>query len=347
YLCHVPRPTLVWVLGECPDTNPSWDTTAVGTPLSHPHRTRTPQGTRPPSTPPWPLPSFFAAHPSAVTATPQCHAEHSAPPPATRVRKCGKKQVEVVHGLKCCQSTTTSQLGSPTHANGHDTILKLAGCSCAPRHVRSQSTNLSTTTSIAPRVRRLALPNPLGNLSKMDQVPGCNSTATFPARPLALGCFYPALPDEAPARHNLISRRATFAGPLKKGHRSETAVLRVSFAQSLKPSASHRWEHDLQVTIRNGNNTGHRQTHLHATSVAHCPASHRDFATALQTGNSCRRLDIQAIQTRQSSEFLAMRPMLDITSRRHPVQSAPSPASTWMVVQATTDHSPQLCPSST
>lgn len=97
-----------------------------------------------------------------------------------------------------------------------------------------QSTNLSTTTSIAPRVRRLALPNPPANLSKMDQVPGCNLTATFPARPLALGCFYPALPDEAPARHNLISRQATFAGPLNKGHRSETAVLRVSFAQSLE-----------------------------------------------------------------------------------------------------------------
>ncbi|UQC75167.1 uncharacterized protein CLUP02_01820 [Colletotrichum lupini] len=126
YLCHVPRPTLVWVLGECPDTSPSWDTTAVGTPLSHPHRTRTPQGTRPPSTPPWPLPSFFAAHPSAVTATPQCHAEHSAPPPATRVRKSGRKQVEVAHGLNCCQSTTTSQLGSPTHANGHDTVSFLA-----------------------------------------------------------------------------------------------------------------------------------------------------------------------------------------------------------------------------
>ncbi|KAK7457676.1 hypothetical protein Landi51_01809 [Colletotrichum acutatum] len=56
--------------------------TAVA-PAPHPHAA----GHTPAVHPPWPLPSFFAAHPSAVTATPQCHAEHPAPPPATRVRR--------------------------------------------------------------------------------------------------------------------------------------------------------------------------------------------------------------------------------------------------------------------
>lgn len=79
--------TLVWVLGEASGHEPllGYDRgrDTVVAPAPHPYAV----GHTPAVHPPWPLPSFFATRSTAVTATPQCHAEHPAPPLATRVRK--------------------------------------------------------------------------------------------------------------------------------------------------------------------------------------------------------------------------------------------------------------------
>ncbi|KXH49424.1 hypothetical protein CSAL01_12861 [Colletotrichum salicis] len=204
----------------------------VVAPAPHPHAAGT-HARRPPSVA---ATKFFTAHPRGR------HGHAPKPRRTSRAAPCNSRAKKWEEASKLrwhmCGNAANPQTVHNSALLPTQTVtipFRNSQVAAAPRGTfAAQSANLSTATIIPPRVRRLALPNLPANLSKMDQVPGCNLTATIPAGPLALGCFYPALPDEAPARHNLISRRATFARPLNKGHRSKTAVLPLSFSQSLE-----------------------------------------------------------------------------------------------------------------